>query len=120
VTDAPVLSAAGLIVALSAPLGCAAYIGAVDVDHTSMGLRHDVSCYSWAGWLGCGGRGATQPKAMEVVRASSLVLKTSPCGIGMHGRALWVVQTRNARACGWRKSSGWCSRESGVEWKGKN
>jgi hypothetical protein len=31
-SDVPVLSAAGLIVALSAPLGCAAYISAVDVD----------------------------------------------------------------------------------------
>lgn len=40
--DAPVLSAAGLIVALSAPLGCAVYISAVDVDHADGSAKRRV------------------------------------------------------------------------------
>lgn len=41
-SDVPVLSAAGLIVALSAPLGCAAYMSAVDVDHVDGSAKRRV------------------------------------------------------------------------------
>lgn len=59
-SDVPVLSAAGLIVALSAPLGCAAYISAVDVDPVEWVC--ETTCLDIVGsWAG--GGGATQPKA---------------------------------------------------------
>lgn len=41
-SDVPVLRAAGLIVALSAPLGCAAYMSAVDVDHVNGSAKRRV------------------------------------------------------------------------------
>ena len=40
--DIPVLRAAGLIVALSAPFGCAAYMSAVDVDHVNGSAKRRV------------------------------------------------------------------------------
>lgn len=123
-SDVPVLRAAGLIVALSAPLGCAAYMSAVDD-----GPRRwvcETTCLDIVGLLGGlveGATGQTRPKGAA---ASDQGMRCRRLRGGMHGRAAgaaatcrdscccWVVQavvravvqTRNEfRACGWRKSS---------------
>ena len=124
-SDVPVLRAAGLIVALSAPLGCAAYMSAVDD-----GPRRwvcETTCLDIVGLLGGlveGATGQTRPKGAA---ASDQGMRCRRLRGGMHGRAAraaatcrdscccWVVQavvravvqTRNNgfRACGWRKSS---------------
>ena len=60
-SDVPVLSAAGLIVALSAPLGCAAaYISAVDVGPVEWVC--ETTCLDIVGPWAEGG-GATRPEA---------------------------------------------------------
>jgi hypothetical protein len=67
-TYVPVLSAAGLIVALSAPLGCAAYISAVVVDHVQNGSAKPT-CLVIVGLVR---GGATQPKKHFLATASVL------------------------------------------------
>ncbi len=95
--DVPVLSAAGLIVALSAPLGCAAYISASDD-----GPRRwvcETTCLDIVGllvgwWRGdWAGQGDSQPKAD--VKPYKCGTGRLPCGMRMgnaRARCWCVVQ----------------------------
>jgi hypothetical protein len=114
-SDVPVLSAAGLIVALSAPLGCAAYISAVDVGPVEWVC--ETTCLDIVGPWAEGG-GATQPES-KIVRASPEFQASGVECTGCTGLVAGQQECSNAHVVGANPRDCCCSPENRCRMKGK-